>query len=48
MTLTTALQHASPEAVAHAIGTKFAREYADDASRLADLVVAAVQKELRK
>jgi hypothetical protein len=48
MTYAEASQHASPEAVAYAMGACLSRNYAADDSRLADLVVKAVQIESRK
>jgi hypothetical protein len=43
-----ASKHASPDAVAYAMGVCLSRNYAADDSRLADLVVKAVQMESRK
>jgi len=48
MTHAEASKHASPEAVAYAMGACLSREYAADDSRLADIVVKAVQIESRK
>jgi hypothetical protein len=43
-----ASKHASPDAVAYAMGVCLSRDYAADDSRLADIVVKAVQNEKRK
>jgi hypothetical protein len=48
MTPAEASQHASPEAVAFAMGAFLARKFPAHSSRLADLVVKAVQVESRK
>lgn len=39
--------HASPDAIARAFANRLTREFGEDASRLADLVVAQVQQDLR-
>jgi len=41
------LSNASPEAICRAFAYALVREHGDDASRLADIVVAEVQKEMR-
>ncbi len=41
------IHHASPEAIARAFANRLTREFGEDASRLADIVVAQVQQDLR-
>ena len=48
MTYAEASKHASPEAVAYAMGVCLSRNFPEDDSRLSDIVVKAVQIESRK
>lgn len=41
------IHNASPEAIARAFATRLTREFGEDASRLADIIVAQVQHDLR-